>query len=70
LTLDPTDSPSMEPWTILIPIAGAFVAAILVAGVMAQRVDNAQRLADLVRATRKLRARNRPIAVPARARRR
>lgn len=60
----------MEPWTILIPIAGAFVAAILVAGVMAQRVDNAQRLADLVRATRKLRARNRPIAVPARARRR
>jgi len=70
LTLDPTDSPSMEPWTILFAIAGAFVAAILVAGVMAQRVDNAQRLADLVRATRKLRARNRPIAVPARARRR
>jgi hypothetical protein len=70
LTLDPTDSPSMESSTILFAIAGAFVAATLVAGVMAQRVDNAQRLADLVRATRKLRARNRPIAVPARARRR
>lgn len=70
MTLDPTDSPSMEPWTILFAIAGAFVAATLVAGVMAQRVDNAQRLADLVRATRKLRANNRPIVIPARARRR
>jgi hypothetical protein len=56
----------MSPGVILAVLAGAFAASILVGRVMATRIDDARRLAQLVSETRRLRARHRAAMPPAR----
>ena len=50
------DLSRMTPFLVALAVAASLLAGLLVAGVMASRIDNAQRLADLVRETRRLRA--------------
>ena len=58
----------MDPSIILATLGGATLAGILVLGVMAARIDNARRFADLVRDTRHLRAVSAATPTPARRR--
>jgi hypothetical protein len=60
----------MTLFVVALAIAASLLAGLLVAGVMASRIDNAQRLADLVRETRRLRAAHQAAPAPAARRRR
>lgn len=67
----PADVPGMIAFAILAALAGTFLAAMMTLRVMVTRVDDACRLAELVRDTRRLRANHRAaMAVPVRVRRR
>ena len=44
----------MEPIVILATLGGAFVAGVLTLGIMAARIDNVQRFADLITAKKQL----------------
>ena len=59
----------MEPIVILATLGGAFVAGVLTLGIMAARIDNVQRFADLIRETRRLRAAHQVASTPPRRRR-
>jgi hypothetical protein len=60
----------MTPFLVVLAVAASLLAGLLVAGVMASRIDNAQRLADLVRETRRLRAVHQAAPTPTPRRRR
>jgi hypothetical protein len=60
----------MNAMVILAVLAGGFLAAVLVGRVMATRIDDARRFAQLVADTRRLRARHRASMPPARTGRR
>jgi len=60
----------MDMVLLIAVLASSAIAGILALGVMASRIDNAQRLSDLVRSTRRIRAEVAAQAPPPRTRRR
>lgn len=60
----------MDPAVILLVLAASFLAGLCTLGVMASRIDNARRFADLIRDTRRIRLEHVGVAPQRPARRR
>ncbi len=64
------DPPAMDPFVVVAVLAAAAATGILALGVAAARIDDAQRLAALLRETRRLRVARVGIGAPPRTARR